>query len=129
MKNFKRYALAAAAVLALGAICFFLFRPAAKTAVTGENLLFNGDFSEVKDSLPVGWYRDAYAGLTGSDFEVVDTDEGKAAHIVNHMLKDAAGARICLLKMCICTRKMCMIPPENGVRCRFMAARAGASTP
>ena len=93
MKNFKRYVLATAAVLALGAICFFLFRPAAKTAVTGENLLFNGDFSEVKDSLPVGWYRDAYAGLTGSDFEVVDTDEGKAAHIVNHMLKDARFAQ------------------------------------
>ena len=93
MKNFKRYGLAAAAVLMLGLVCLFLFRPAGKITATGKNLLVNGDFSEVKDSLPVGWYRDAYAGLTGSDFEVVDTDEGKAVHIVNHILKDARFAQ------------------------------------
>ncbi len=93
MKNVKRYALIAAAVLAVGVLCFFLFRPAGKVAGTGENLLINGDFSDVKDGLPVGWYRDAWAGLTGSDFEVVDTEEGKAAHIVNHLLKDARFAQ------------------------------------
>ena len=93
MKNVKRYALIAAAVLAVGAVCFLFFRPAGKVVGTGENLLVNGDFSEVKDGLPVGWYLDAWAGLSGSEFEVVDTEEGKAAHIVNHLLKDARFAQ------------------------------------
>ena len=93
MKLLKRYGWIAAAVLAVAAIAFVFFRPAGKPAAVGENLLANGDFSEVNDGLPAGWYRDAYAGLTGSDFEVVDTEEGKAAHIVNHILKDARFAQ------------------------------------
>ena len=93
MKYLRRYGWIAAAVLAVCAICFVLFRPSAKTAAVGENLLINGDFSAQQDGSPVGWYRDAYAGLTGSDFEVVETEEGTAAHIVNHILKDARFAQ------------------------------------
>ena len=91
MKYLKRYGWIAALVVC--AVCFALFRPAGKTSEVGENLLVNGDFSSVQEGSPVGWYKDAWAGLTGADFEVVDTEEGKAAHIVNHILKDARFAQ------------------------------------
>ena len=93
MKYLKRYGWIAAAVLAVCVICFVIFRPAKKTAAVGENLLVNGDFSKCQDGNPANWYKDAYAGLTGSDFEVVETEEGPAAHIVNHILKDARFAQ------------------------------------
>ena len=93
MKNLKRYGGIAAAVLVVIAVCFFVFRPAQKQAAAGENLLVNSDFSDTKDGSPVGWYKDAYAGLTGSDFEVVETEDGPVAHIVNHILKDARFAQ------------------------------------
>ena len=93
MKYVKRYGWIAAAVLAVCVLCFVFFRPSAKTAAVGENLLINGDFSKQQEGSPVGWYKDAYAGLSGSDFEVVETEEGAAAHIVNHILKDARFAQ------------------------------------
>lgn len=93
MKFVKRYGWIAAVVLALAAVCFVVFRPAENYAAAGENLLVNGDFSDVKDGSPVGWYKDAYAGLIGSDFETVETEDGPAAHIVNHILKDARFAQ------------------------------------
>ena len=89
MKLVKRYGWIAGAILALCAVCLVVFRPSGKTAEVGENLLVNGDFSIVKDGEPASWYKDAWAGLSGADFDVVDTEEGKAAHIVNHFLKDA----------------------------------------
>ena len=92
MKNGKRYALIAAAVLAAGLLCFFVFRPG-KTSAPGENLLVNGDFSQVGENGPLGWYKEAYGGLAGSDFEVLESGAGNMAHIVNHMLKDARFAQ------------------------------------
>ena len=93
MKYLKRYGWIAAVVLALCAAGFFLFPSGEKTAAVGENLLVNGSFTEMNGDTPAGWYKDAWAGLTGTDFEVVDTEAGKAAHIVNHMLKDARFAQ------------------------------------
>ncbi len=93
MNFLKRYGWIFAAALALCAAGFFLLPSGSREAAVGENLLVNGDFSEVSDGTPVGWYKDAWAGLTGTDFEVVDTEAGKAAHIVNHMYKDARFAQ------------------------------------
>lgn len=94
MKNLKRYwwvaAIAAAAVL----LAFILIPRQGNQAVSYDNILRNGDFSAKDDQgNPTGWYKDAYAGLAGCDFEVTETEYGAAAHIVNHMPKDARYAQ------------------------------------
>ena len=93
-KSFKRYALiitAAAAVIALG---YFLFFRPSPTANYGENLLFNGNFEKVDaNGVPQGWTLDAYSGLSGAVFDVVQDENGSAAHIVNQIPKDARFAQ------------------------------------
>ncbi|MBR4539833.1 MAG: glycosyltransferase family 39 protein [Clostridia bacterium] len=92
MKNsFKRYALIAAAAIALLALVFFLFLRPSSTTDYGENLLVNGSFEKVdQKGLPEGWTLDAYNGLSGSVFDVVQDENGDfAAHIVNQIPKDA----------------------------------------
>ena len=88
MKNVKRIGLIAAAALAVALACLFLIPRG--TPALGDNLLSNGDFS-ARDAggNPVGWYKDAYGGTAGAVFEVVETEEGPAAHIVNREPKDA----------------------------------------
>ena len=94
MKHIKRYGLIAAAVIAVVALaCLAVFRPASVPAVY-ENLLKNGDFSQLTDEgAPVGWYMDAWGGLSGAEFGVVTEDGQSAAHIVNQQPKDARFAQ------------------------------------
>ena len=95
MKSKKWLAIVLAAVViaaVTGAV--LLSRPGA-SGLSGENLLLNGDFSQVDaENFPLNWYADAYAGLMGSQFEVVQEEDGPAAHIVNHTLKDARFAQV-----------------------------------
>ena len=91
--QWKRFALPAAVVLAAVLALALLLHPSAP-AVSYENLIVNGDFSNLDSSgHPVSWFMDAYNGLVGSDFEVVETDEGMAAHIVNLEERDARFAQ------------------------------------
>ncbi len=70
-----------------------LFRPVSG-AIAEDNLLLNGDFSQANaENFPLYWYADAWDGLSGSQFEVVQEEDGPAAHIVNHYLKDARFAQ------------------------------------
>ena len=90
-KSFKRYALIALAAAATFALGYFLFLRPSPTANYGENLLVNGSFEKVDlRGLPEGWTLDAYSGLSGAVFDVVqDENGGFAAHIVNQIPKDA----------------------------------------
>ena len=94
MKTMKRYGLIAAAAAVLAVLAYFLFFRTAPAVEFNRNLLVNGDFSQTDgDGNPAHWYKDAYAGLTGSDFDVVQDENGVAAHIVNHIPKDARFAQ------------------------------------
>ena len=90
-KSFKRYALITAAAIAVLALGFFLFLRPSPAADYDKNLLVNGSFEKVDaKGLPEGWTLDAYNGLSGAVFDVVRDENGAAAaHIVNHIPKDA----------------------------------------
>ena len=89
----RRFGVRAALLLAAAMCLFFLIQPA-KAAADSDNLLMNGDFSQANaENFPLYWYADAYDGLSGSQFEVVQEADGPAAHIVNHYLKDARFAQ------------------------------------
>ena len=90
-KQFALIALLAVAVIGLG--CFLFFRPSSP-ADYGENLLVNGSFEKVDArGVPEGWTLDAWSGLSGAVFDVVQDENGSAAHIVNQIPKDARFAQ------------------------------------
>ena len=93
-RQMKRYGIPAAVLAAVIALVYFLFfRPAASTAVY-ENVLKNGDFTQLgANGLPAVWYPDAYGGLNGTSLDVVQEDGYTAAHIVNQIGKDARFAQ------------------------------------
>ena len=94
MKKIKRYGLIAAAAVVLIVAAYFLFFRAAPAPALGKNLLINGDFQQVDGKgNPSGWFMDAWSGLSGADFDVVTEEDGNAAHIVNHIPKDARYAQ------------------------------------
>ena len=87
-----RYGAAGLAVILLIAVILILFRPTAE--IKGTNILENSDFSRLSnESLPEGWYRDAYNGLSGTTFEIIQEDGASVAHLVNHAMKDARFAQ------------------------------------
>ena len=88
----RRFRVRTALLLAAAMCLIFLSQPA--RAAAEDNLLVNGDFSQANaENFPLYWYADAYDGLSGSQFEVVQEEDGPAAHIVNHYLKDARFAQ------------------------------------
>ncbi len=96
MKDLKRfrYIVLAALLIAAAVLVFFILPKASTPSAFQGNLLKNGDFSLVDDKgIPEGWYLDAYAGLDGAEFDVVETAQGSAAHITNVIPKDARFAQ------------------------------------
>ena len=92
-KRFRLYALIAAGAVLL-ALAYFLFFRSAPSKALYDNLLQNGNFSQLDaEGNPAHWYKDAYAGLSGAEFEVLTAEDGNIAHIVNHMPKDARYAQ------------------------------------
>ena len=95
MKQYKLYGIIALAVIIVLAAGYFLFfRGGEAGPVSYDNLLKNGSFTQTDgEGIPEGWYLDAYAGLSGAQFSVVEEDGEKAARIVNLQPKDARFAQ------------------------------------
>ncbi|MDO5327177.1 MAG: glycosyltransferase family 39 protein, partial [Clostridia bacterium] len=95
MKKIKLYGIVAFALIIVLALGYFLFfRTAPADAASYENLLKNADFSQVDaEGNPSNWYLDAYAGLSGAEFSVVEENGQNAARIVNLQPKDARFAQ------------------------------------
>lgn len=94
MKQKRLLVLVGAAALALLLAVILWPRPA---AVTGENLLKNGNFETLDESgAPADWYEDAYVGTPAySVFDVGEgMDGGTSAHVKNMAGNDARYAQI-----------------------------------
>ena len=93
-KTYRLYALIITAAVAVIALGYFLFFRPSSTTNYGDNLLVNGTFEKVDaNGVPAGWTLDAYSGLSGAVFDVVQDENGSAAHIVNQIPKDARFAQ------------------------------------
>ena len=92
----RRWILAgAAAALALLAVLLLWPRGRAPEAITGENLLSDGDFEAYAQSGGGAWYTDAYVRRDGiTTYDIVTEDDGEiSAHIRNMAANDARFAQ------------------------------------
>ena len=98
-------------LLALLTLC-----AAAAFAETGENLVVNGDFSEVDSSgMPVGWQRDMWYTDVGVSRLYVSEDgfDGNCAAVVNADKNDARFSQTIAVEPNSYYRFSCMVRAEN----------------
>ncbi len=93
-----------------------LLCPALALAEAGENLVVNGDFSEVDAAgMPVGWYRDMWFTDAGISKLFVSEDgyDGSCAAVVNADANDARFAQVIDVEPDSYYRFSCMVRAEN----------------
>ena len=88
----KAWYLLGAAALVIAAALFFLL-PSSGSG-TYDNLIKNGDFEKLSSQgLPESWYTDAYVYQGYTTFSSAQGQQGRGAHIQNHMPNDARFAQ------------------------------------